>query len=73
MVELLIIKTGDHYIRNKGGEIFACPLEMASVYTMAQLEVAQQVLAQVQSQGFNKVSLRKLTLTEEPFVPQYNG
>ena len=70
MVELLIIKTGDHYIRNKGGEIVVCPLEMASVYTMAQLKIAQQVLAQVRTQGFNNVSLRKLIMTEEPFDPR---
>lgn len=69
MIELLIIKTGDKYIRCKDGKYFRCSLEKASVFPTEKLEHVRGILADLQSRGFPDISLRKLIVTEEPYTP----
>lgn len=69
MVELLIIKSGEDYIRCNEGGYHACSLDKASVFPMARLDQACGHLAVLMEQGFPHVRLRKLVLTELPFEP----
>lgn len=65
-MELLILKTGDRYIRIKADGPHIVPLDKASVFPMNQLEKVkahQQNLCD--AAGFENVYIKKLILTEE--------
>lgn len=72
-VDLLIIKTGEAYIRFKNNEYFSCPLDKASVFPMEQLETVKNHLQKLKDSCFKQVSIRKLVLSEEAFNSETIG
>jgi hypothetical protein len=68
LIELLIIKSGEKYIRCREGAYFPSSLEKASVFPMEKLEHVRDILSDLQSRGFADISLCKLIVTEEPFT-----
>lgn len=67
MIELLIIKSGDEYLRFQGNEFEPCPLNKASVYPLGQVEEARNHCAKLAAAGI-AARLMKLTITEEPYA-----
>ena len=66
-MELLILKSGQDYIRHKDGKFIRCGLDRASVYPPAQADRARAHLAAARALGFDDVSIRLLKLTEAPY------
>jgi len=66
-MELLIIKSGKNYIRVKDEAYTTCRLDKASVFPIDMLDVVKTHFKKLKEKQFPKVSIRKLTLTEEPF------
>lgn len=64
-MELIIIKSGDDYIRVKNDSYFCVPLDKASVFPMDALDQARLHLTNLNAEGFEKVVLKRLILTEE--------
>lgn len=67
-MELLIIKSGERYIRYKSGLYTRCGLDRASVFTMDKLPIVKKHVEALHGKHFSQVYIRKLTLTEEPFA-----
>lgn len=63
--ELLIIKCGDTYIREKEGRYQTCALDKASVFPMEKLAQVRDHLDQITAQGMGVAEIKKLILTEE--------
>ena len=72
-IDLLIIKTGEEYIRFKDKEYIPCRLDKASVFPMEQLETVKNHHQKLQNSHFKDVSIRKLILSEEPFDISHTG
>jgi len=68
-MELLILKTGPHYIRVKEGQFIQTGLDKASVFPMAQKKQVQAHAAALKRQGAQGVVIKKLILTEEDYQP----
>ncbi len=66
-MELLILKCGGDYLRQKDGGFVRCGLDSASVYRPAQAEKVGKYLAAAKAQGFDDACIRLLRLTEEPY------
>ncbi len=64
-MELLIIKTGNMYIRVKEEKYLTVNLDKASVFPMEKLDQVKQHEADLNAVGFVNVRLKKLVLTEE--------
>ncbi|MEN8211530.1 MAG: hypothetical protein ABFR31_07410, partial [Thermodesulfobacteriota bacterium] len=64
-MELLIIKSGKDYIRFKDNSYLTVQLDKASVFPFDQMEIVQQHQASLKKEGFQNISIKKLTLTEE--------
>ena len=67
-MELLIIKSGEQYIRYKDDVFTLCGLDRASVFPMDKLPVVRKHVAVLHGKQFSQVCICKLTLTEEPFA-----
>jgi hypothetical protein len=67
MMELLIIKSDNDYIRVKEGRYSPCRLDKASVFPMEKLEQVRIHADRLKEEGLPRVSIARLTLTEEPF------
>ncbi len=67
IVELLVLKCGGDYFRQKDGEFIRCSLDKASVYRPAQAQEARKHVAVLKAQGFANACIRLLRLTEEPY------
>ena len=65
-MDLLIIKTGDHYIRVRQNAYEAVGMDKASVFPMPQLDRVKDHLAKARSSGFPEAAIYRLRLTEEP-------
>ena len=65
-MDLLIIKTGDTYLRLKEGNWITVGLDTASVFPMDQLDRVRDHLAHVRQHGFPHAAIYRLTLTESP-------
>jgi hypothetical protein len=66
-MELLIIKSGENYIRFKNGDYLCCKLDKASVFSPEQLEEVKTHVTALKAHSFPQVCIRKLRLTEGPF------
>lgn len=66
-MELLIIKSGQDYIRVKTEKYILCQLDKASVFPMDKLEEVKTHTQILRDKGFHRISICKLTLTEEAF------
>lgn len=69
-MELLIIKSGEQYIRHKDGVFTLCGLDRASVFPMDKLPVVRKHVAALHGKQFSQVGICKLTLMEEPFAAE---
>ena len=65
--ELLIIKTGDDYIRIKDDAYIRCKLDKASVFPMAKLEDVKAHIRMLSAMPDMRPTLFKLILKELPF------
>ena len=65
-MDLLIIKTGDDYIRVKPDAYEAVGMDKASVFPMPQLDRVKEHLTKARSSGFPEAAIYRLHLTEEP-------
>ncbi len=68
MNELLIIKGKDDYYRFKDGGYHTCELNKASVFPLEQVKEAKRLCSSLSQDGVTEVSIRKLTIKEEPYV-----
>ncbi len=64
-MELIIIKSGERYIRVKDGEYLLVQIDKASVFPMDKLNVARGHEKNLVADRFANVSLKKLVLSEE--------
>jgi len=64
-MELLIIKSGEDYIRVKETQYRIVGLEKASVFPFEQMEQVRRHEKRIKALGFKMVSIKKLILTEE--------
>ena len=67
-MELLIIKSGNDYIRVKEEAYLLCGIDKASVYPLKKLSEVRRHVGVICKSGFRDVSIRKLVLTEEPLA-----
>lgn len=65
-MELLIIKSGDRYLRLKNDRWIAVGLDKASVFPMATLEGVKGHLDHVRQHGFPDAAIYRLRLAESP-------
>lgn len=66
-MELLIIKSGEDYIRIKAENYLLCQLEKASVFPMEKLKEVKTHVNILIENGFQRISISRLRLSEEPF------
>ncbi len=64
-MELLILKSGQDYIRFKDHEPILVSIDKASVFPLNQMKVVQRHEFHIKEQGFANVGIKKLVLTEE--------
>ena len=64
-MELLIIKSGQEYIRCKDNDHLLVRLDKASVFPMEQIDQVRQHETRLKENGFDTVRIKKLILTEE--------
>ena len=65
-MELLIIKSGEDYIRVKTGNYIICQLEKASVFPIDGLDEVKQHVKKLREKDFICIAIYKLKLIEEP-------
>ena len=66
-MQLIIIKSGEDYIRVKNECFYRVNLDKASVFPVEQLELVQVYQKKLIREGFKTVSLKKLMISEEDF------
>jgi hypothetical protein len=64
-MELLILKSDQAYIRCKDNAYLFVRLDKASVFPLDQMDLVRQHESNLAEQGFQKVCIKKLVLTEE--------
>lgn len=67
MTELLIIKAGNDYFRCSENRFEPCSLSKASVFPLDQADKARHLCRKLAVTGVVGPTLKKLTITEEPF------
>lgn len=67
MVELIIIKAGDDYIRVREDHYQRVALDKASVFPLDKIDLARRHVATLSSSDHADISIKKLILTEEDF------
>lgn len=67
-MELIIIKSGNDYIRAKNGTFHLVGLDKASVFPLEELELVRRHQADLQRAGFTDIILKKLVISEEDLV-----
>ena len=65
-MELLIIKSGEDYVRVKTESYNLCRLDKASVFPIDNLDEAKMHVKKLKEKDFPLISIFKLTLIEEP-------
>jgi hypothetical protein len=64
-MELLILKSGEDYIRFKDGTDLRVGLEKASVFPMDQMDAVRTHRSRLAKSGLPDVCIKKLVLSEE--------
>ena len=64
-MELLVVKSGDNYIRIKEDEYVCCGLDRASVFPVEQSDRVKEYVRELHSRDFEQVSVKKLVITQE--------
>ena len=68
MKELLIVKSGDQYLRFLPEGHQFCKFDKASVFPLDQVTEVQKRILRAQNDGVAEIELRKLTIIEEPYA-----
>ena len=63
--ELLILKSGNEYIRINPPHDSPCGLDKASVFPLDQITVVERHVKRLVKLGFTNVHIKKLIITEE--------
>jgi len=66
-MDLLIIKTGDNYIRVLEDGFRVCGMDKASVFPLDQVERVRTHVRNLEKSKYGDVRIHKLTITETPF------
>ena len=66
-MELIILKSGDQYIRVKDGGYHYVALDKASVFPLGRLDQVKEHLAELRAAGDERLVLKKLVITEKDF------
>lgn len=64
-MELLLIKSGEDYIRYKDNQYLKVGLDKASVFPMDQLDKVKRYASDMENHQFKNIVIKKLVLTEE--------
>ena len=67
-MELIIIKTGNDYIRVKEDQFISVQFDKASVFPMDHLELVREYEANLRAAGYTNVALKKLVIEEEDLL-----
>ncbi len=65
-MELLIIKSGEDYVRVKTEHYNLCQLDKASVFPIDNLDEVKKHVRKLKEKDFLLIAIYKLTLIEEP-------
>ena len=65
-MELLIIKSGEDYVRVKTEDYILCQLDKASVFPIDNLDEVKKHVKKLKETDFPLITIYKLTLIEEP-------
>jgi len=68
LMELLIIKSRDHYFRFQGDSYDICPMNKASVFPLDKVAEVRVFKKKLEDDGIADAAVYRLTITEEPFV-----
>lgn len=68
-MELLILKSGEQYLRVTDEHYLPVGLDKASVFPMEKLDLVREHEAAIKAAGFTEVRLKKLILKEEDYQP----
>ena len=66
-MKLIIIKSGEDYIRVKNERFYLVRLDKASVFPVDQLELVRRYQENLVREGFKTISLKALIISEEEF------
>lgn len=66
-MELIIIKSGEEYIRVKDGSYLLVQLDKASVFPLDKIDLVRCHEEELDRSGYQDVCVKKLILTEEDF------
>ncbi|MGD8662109.1 MAG: hypothetical protein PVH37_19360 [Desulfobacterales bacterium] len=69
-MKLLIIKSGEDYVRVKTENYNLCRLDKASVFPIGNLEEVKKHVQKLNEKNFPRIAIYKLTLIEEPLEPE---
>jgi len=69
-MELLILKSGENYIRVTSKACHLGGIEKASVYPVQKLSTVQQLVRDLRRLGIKDIAIRKLILKEVPLEEQ---
>ena len=67
-MELLIIKSRNHYFRFQGDSYDTCPMNKASVFPVEKVADVKILKKKLEDDGIADAAVYRLTITEEPFV-----
>ena len=65
-MELLIIKSGEEYLRVTGAGYHLCAIDKARVFPFAKLESVKRHVQFLKKEAYKDVAIFKLILTEQP-------
>ena len=65
-MELIILKSDEDYIRVKDATYLCVAMDKASVFPMDQLAMVETHAGALEKQGYPKVAIKKLVISEEP-------
>ena len=66
-MKLLIIKSGEDYIRIKDGALVRCGIDKASVFPFEKLDRVKEHVATLKARNVKSAAIYQLTMREEPF------
>lgn len=72
-MELLIIKSGNDYIRIKENRFVLCGLDKASVFPVDLADEVRSLRDRLESEGVRHVCIKKLVLTEQEWTSNENS
>ena len=68
IMELLIIKSRDHYFRFKQDTYKTCPMNKASVFPLEKVAEVKILKKKLEDDGIVDAAIYRLIISEEPFL-----